>query len=243
MISTGSVHMAIQHNWEVRRAGSYRDGAWPAKQIQAQLNYLFAAREMCRAMGFARSGDPGFRGDIRLYGFETNFPNGHVDHPPHFHIMLGWPGWEGTHAGHFRLDAEGLITRNEVTTGTGTRAYERGEVCRMVDPDGKTGFELIAMPDGRGVIMRRAAGQPEYRIREDEREAGTVRAVTVGTRPTDAHAWSEISSVRVEDDPVAGILRITITEPSGKVKRETITYDADTGAIIKTEVEETSAAA
>lgn len=236
IISTGSVHMAVQHNWEIRRAGPYREGAWPARQIQAQLNYLFAAREMCRAMGFTATRDPGFRGDIRLYGFETNFPNGHVDHPPHFHIMLGWPGWEGTHAGHFRLDAEGIILKNEVSSGSGNRAYARGEVCRMLDPDGRTGFELIVMEDGKGVVMRRAPGRPEYRIRAAGHAEGAVRAVTAGKRAAGEQAWTTLYSVRAEDDPEAGVLRITVTDPSGGEERETITYDADTGTVLKTEL-------
>lgn len=231
-LTYGSVHMAIQHNWEVRRAGPYRDGAWCAKQIQSQLNYLFAAREMCRAMGFTDTRDPGFKGDICLYGFETNFPNGHVDHPPHFHIMLGWPGWEGTQAGHFRLDDNGRITKNEVSSGSGFKTYGHGEIASMLDPDGKIGFQLIIMPDGKGVVMRRAEGQPEFCISADKSEAGAVKSVDVGRREPNSPDWSVLCSVRAEDDPATGVLCITVTERSGKVKRETISYDVDTGAVL-----------
>ena len=103
----GAVRMQIMDNWVIRKAGPYKARPWPANAIRAQINYLFAAREMCREMGFTQSEDPGFNGYITLFGFETNYPNGHVDCPPHFHIMLAWKDWTGTNAGHFLLDEEG----------------------------------------------------------------------------------------------------------------------------------------
>ena len=89
----GAVQMGIFHNLEGMQAGAYRDKPYPATQIQAQLNFLFAARDMMREMGFAAAPDA-VDGVINLYGFETNFPNGHVDAPPHFHIMLMWNAWQ-----------------------------------------------------------------------------------------------------------------------------------------------------
>ena len=82
-----NVNLILFHNWIIRRAGKYRSGSWPANEIQAQLNYLLAAREVCFDMGLAEAPDPGFVGSVGLYGFETNFPHGHVDYPPHFHIV------------------------------------------------------------------------------------------------------------------------------------------------------------
>jgi len=234
-LTYGSVHMAIFHNWEVRRAGSYRGGAWPAGIIQAQLNYLFAAREMCVAMGFAGASDPGFNGDIRLYGFESNFPNGHVDHPPHFHIMLGWPGWIGTQAGHFLLDEKGRVITNVLMSDKGKKqenaTYGPGQVCRMLDPADKVGFELIVMPAGEGVIMRRAEGQPEYRIGPAKGEGGAIGEVEVSRREPRSAAWTLLSRVRAEDAAAAGRMAITVTKADGTKKTEVITYDVDTGAL------------
>lgn len=234
-LAAGAIHMHVFHNWEVRRAGKYREGAWPADIIQAQLNYLFAAREMCRAMGFADSDKPGFNGDIRLYGFESNFPNGHVDYPPHFHIMLGWPGWTGTQAGHFLLDGKGQILENRLLADMGGRqesaVYRAGEVCRMRDPDGKVGFELIIEAGGAGVVMRRAAGQPEFRVSAAAGAAGAVAAVDVSRRDAGAQAWTPLCRVRAEDDAAKGRMEIAVTGADGKRTAEVITYDVDTGAL------------
>jgi hypothetical protein len=236
-LSCGSIHMAIFHNWEVRRAGNYRKGPWPADAIQAQLNFLFAAREMCRAMGYASNTDPGFVGDIRLYGFETNFPNGHEDYPPHFHIMLAWPGWLGTQAGHFRLDDAGRILRNELQADDGKKVHRRdygpGEVCAMRDRTGKTGFELIITEGGRGVIMRRAAGEPEYQLSPDAKSGSPVAAVEVSHRPTAGSAWEPLCRVRAADDAARGEMNIAIRPANGSEQTETIRYDPDTGEIAK----------
>lgn len=233
----GIIHMAVFHNWDVRRAGHYRTGPWPANAIQAQLNFLFAAREMCRAMGYAGTADPGFVGDIRLYGFETNFPNGHEDHPPHFHIMLAWPGWLNTQAAHFRLDDAGRIVVNELLADDGKKVnrhdYAAGEVCPMRDRDGKLGFELIVTEGGHGVIMRRAAGKPEYRLSPDAKTGSAVTAVEVSHRQTPASAWEPLCHVRATDDAARGEMNIVVRAADGAEQAETIRYDPDTGEVVK----------
>ena len=236
-LSYGFIHMAVFHNWEVRRAGNYRAGPWPADAIQAQLNFLFAAREMCRAMGYASNADPGFVGDIRLYGFETNVPNGHEDHPPHFHIMLAWPGWLNTQAGHFRLDTVGRILRNELQADDGKKVHRRdygpGDVCPMRDRNGKVGFELIITEGGRGVIMRRAAGEPEYQLSPDAKTGSAATAVEVSRRQTTASVWEPLCRVRATDDAACGEMNITVRAVNGTEQKEAIRYDPDTGAIAK----------
>ena len=227
------IHMAIFHNWEVRRAGPYRGGKWPAEAIQAQLNFLFGAREMCRAMGYESTNDPGFVGDIRLYGFETNFPNGHTDHPPHFHIMLAWPGWLNTQVAHFHLDDAGRIVVNDFQTDDGKkvtgRKYAPGEVCKMIDCEGKVGFELIVTERGEGVIMRRPASQVEFRLSPDSRTGSALTAVEVSRRDTAEGAWKPLCWVRVTDAADRGELRIIVRPHGGEEKTEVIYYDPDTG--------------
>lgn len=235
----GAVKMAVFHNWEVRRAGRYREGPWPSGTIQAQLNYLFAAREMCRQMGYTSSDNPGFNGDIRLFGFETNFPNGHVDHPPHIHIMLGWPGWTGTKATHFLINNTGIIRTNvlhhvdqiDKDGKIKSATYGPGEVCPMYDPDGKLGFELIIIPDGKGVVMRRAEGETEFRI-SGEGNPGAVGSVEVSRREPNEQTWVPICSVRAEDDPAQGYLSVIVTDSAGKPTTETFHYDIDTGELL-----------
>ena len=238
-LTYGAIHMHIFHNWEERRAGKYREGAWPTDTIRAQLNYLFAAREMCRAMGYANSGKTDFNGDIRLYGFESNFPNGHVDHPPHFHVMLGWPGWTGTQADHFILDEKGKIPENQLIADMGNRQehadFHPDEICRIRDPEGKIGFELIVEKDGNGVIMRRAAGHPEFRIHASSSGVGAIDSVEVNRREAGETLWGPLCNVRVEDDAVKGKMAIAILPANGKNTGEVITYDVDTGALRSTD--------
>lgn len=227
----GAIHTHVFHNWILRRAGRYRNDAWPTNAIQAQLNYLFAAREMCRAMGYADSDKPDFNGDIRLYGFESNFPNGHVDHPPHFHIMLGWPGWVGTQAGHFLLDDKGLILENRLIADLGSRqesaTFRPGEACAMRDPDGRIGFELIIEPGGEGVIMRRAPGQAEFRVHAAT--GGALTGLEVARRGTAGDGWTPLCRVRAADDAARGHLTVSVTGSDGQTRDETIAYDIDTG--------------
>ena len=237
-LDDGFIHMAVFHNWEARRAGLYRAGPWPANAIQAQLNFLFAAREVCRAMGYAHGADPGFTGDIRLYGFESNFPNGHEDHPPHFHIMLAWPGWLNTQAAHFRLDPDGRILRNELQADDGRKVSRRdfapGDVCPMRDRNGKVGFELIVTEGGRGVIMRRAAGGPEYRLGPDAKSGSAINAVEVSRRQSTASDWEPLCRVRATDDAARGEMNIRVRAAGGVEQKETICYDPDTGQLLQT---------
>lgn len=232
-LKTGrNVYLCVFHNWEVRRAGPYRQGPWPATAIQAQLNYLLAAREASKLMGLAEAEHPGFVGDIRLYGFETNFPNGHVDHPPHFHIMLGWPGWQGTQATHFRLDADGRILHNQMQVDYGggkmeSRTFAPGEVCRPLDRDGKVGFELTVLAEGQGVLWHWPAGNAASLLRAAP--GGPAEAVEVCARADDG-TWQPRLRVRAEDDAARGELRVLVTPGAGAATTETVRYDPDTGA-------------
>lgn len=231
-----NVHMVIQHNWDARRAGPYRKGPWPAKAIQSQLNYLFAAREAAKAMGLADAADPGFIGDVRLYGFETNFPNGHVDHPPHFHIMLGWPGWLGTQATHFRLDADGLIDHNSWQMDDGKKlkshTYSRGEVCPCRDREGKVGFELTVAGDGTGVIWRWPKSSDEYLLRAEPESGSAVNGVQVARRRAPDAMWEQVCLVRAEDAADRGEMRIVVRPVNGPEQVEVMRYDRDTGRLL-----------
>ncbi len=225
------INLLVFHNWLARRAGPYRTGEWPAVAIQAQLDYLFAAREAARLMGLADAAELGFTGDVRLYGFETNFPNGHVDHPPHFHIMLGWPGWLGTQATHFRLDAAGKILHNslQIDTGKGLTAKEfaPGEVCECHDPQGRVGFTLTVLPDGSGVIWAWPHGGRRARLR---REGAAGVSVALGST---GDTWQPAGVVRVTDQADLGRLSVTLTPPDGAPRTEQYRYDRDLGGLIR----------
>ncbi|MDO5581980.1 MAG: hypothetical protein Q4G69_12695 [Planctomycetia bacterium] len=231
----GAVRMQIMDNWFIRKTGPYRSRPWPANAIRAQINYLFAAREMCRAMGFTQSEDPGFNGYITLYGFETNYPNGHVDCPPHFHIMLAWKDWTGTNAGHFLLDEEGKILVNNLQRYVDGKfkgfPFKPGESAPFYDADGKVGFETEILPDGSGVIMRRDKKSPEYLIRAGKDSA--MKSIDLLSRKSADQPWTFISNTAADDNRDKAVLRIKTTSADGKINEEIYPYDIDTGKILK----------
>ena len=51
-----------------------------------------------------------------LMGFDTNFPLGHEDFPPHIHIILRWPHFTGSQAPHFYLSNKGLLEGDVAVT-------------------------------------------------------------------------------------------------------------------------------
>jgi hypothetical protein len=179
---------------------------------------------------------PGVR-IARVFGTDGNFPNGHEDYPPHFHIMLAWPGWLGTQAGHFQLDDAGRILRNELQADDGKKVYRHdygpSEACPMRDRNGKAGFELIITEGGRGVIMRRAAGEPGYQPSPDAKTGSAIIAVEISRRTTPGSAWEPLCRVRATDDAARGEMNITVLLAGGVERTETIRYDPDTGEMSK----------
>ncbi|MFH1966103.1 MAG: hypothetical protein ABIJ42_11265, partial [Acidobacteriota bacterium] len=229
-----NVNLILFHNWIIRRAGKYRSGSWPANEIQAQLNYLLAAREVCFDMRLAEAPDPGFVGSVGLYGFETNFPHGHVDHPPHFHILLVWPGWLSTQATHFRLDPEGSILHNEFHVNDGrnitSRVFERGETCPCEDREGHVGFQLTILEDGSGVIWN-WPDRADYMMKADSVAGSAVDAVEVFKKVNGD--WERIRWVRVEYHVSLGLLKVHLSYADGKAGMEEIHFDPDTGKLFK----------
>ncbi len=236
-----NVNLILFHNWIIRRAGKYRTGRWPANEIQAQLNYLLAAREVCFDMGLAEAPDPGFVGSVGLYGFETNFPHGHVDHPPHFHILLVWPGWLSTQATHFRLDPEGSILHNEFHVNDGrnitSKIFERGETCSCEDKEGRVGFQLTILENGSGVIWS-WPDRADYMMKADSIAGSAVDAVEVFKKINGD--WERIRWVRVEYHVSLGLLKVHLSYADGKAVMEEIHFDPDTGKLLKSNIPEYS---
>lgn len=230
----GAVRMGIFHNVKGMQAGPYRGLPYPEKQIAAQLNYLFAAREMMREAGFTAS-SAAVDAVINLYGFETNFPNGHEDFPPHFHIMTMWDSWRNIQATHFILDENGKITENNhyvVVNGAVDRGksvkYAPGEPLDLTDRTGETRFTLSILPDGSGVEMRIPGRTAEYRIASQN----AVESVSCYIRASGADEWKLAAVSRVSDDSIRGVLTVE-TEQDGSVKKEIWRYQPATGALIE----------
>lgn len=228
----GAIHLGIFHSVRGMQAGPYRNLPYPEAQIQAHLNYLFAAREMMRQLGFGDSADS-VDGVINLYGFETNFPNGHKDFPPHFHVMLMWDSWNENQACHFILDEKGKILRNDhYVVAHGAAVPEKctqaplGSRIDLSDRTGKVRFSLRMLEDGTGLEMTVPGRTRQAMIRSED----AVSSVTCFTRESADAEWVPASKVSVTDDSTRGVLTVT-AEKNGKSSSEVWNYDPNTGAI------------
>ena len=232
----GAVEMVVFHNLEGMQAGPYRDISYPKNEIQAHLNYLFAAREMMREMGFTQSADL-VDGQINLYGFETNFPHGHEDCPPHFHIMTMWDRWQEIQATHYILDDKGRILRNNhyvVRKGKQVKdaspVQPLGATTNLTDRTGKVRLSLQMLADGTGVLLRVPGMAKEAMIRSED----AVESVDCFVRENAEAPWVKISTSRVTDDVVNGRLTV-LTDCDGKTRREVWSYDPNVIVVLKLE--------
>lgn len=228
----------FRHNWPMRRAGNYAQGVYPAKALDAVHNYLLAAHEVFRRMGDM---DPvsnrKFKGDLVLMGTEVGATRGHLDYPPHVHLMhyeygtnrAGKRDFISRLVPHFYLDEEGRFVRNSfaVLAGRGKSA-ELGlnEVCRFEDAEGTPILEFVVVTDG--LEMRRPDGQV-YSLRPD-REKGAATAVW-GYRKDEP-----ICRVCARDDPERGVFEFEVeTFENGKRSdgfRDGYRYDPFTGKML-----------
>ncbi len=230
-ISIGAVRLGVFHNWEIRRCGPYREGRYPEVEIRAHLNYLLAILEVCRAYGWTDTSEPNFVDHINLYGFETNFPNGHRDFPPHFHVMLAWDGWSAAQVGHYLLDSKGNIVKN--TFWSLHKDLERHDLPSVTTPyrdkTDRLVFETIVQANGAGLVLVRPEDDAEYLVRPGNN--GVVESTEVCRRsksaPDDWHLLCEVFS---NDDAVNGIFASHAKYVDGTVQTVSFKYDPDTGA-------------
>ena len=230
-VSFGAVKLGVFHNWEIRRAGPYREGAYPANEIKAQLNYMLGALEVCRAYGWTESETPDFVDHINLYGFETHFPHGHRDFPAHFHIMLAWDGWKAANVGHYLLDDSGKILRNNfwILHKDVEIVDQPGVVTKYVDKTNRVVFETTILSDGSGLIFKKLGFEREYLIHAGKN--GAVESVEVCARNADSNdEWELVCEVRANDDAEKGVFSSRAQYVDGSIQRVEFKYDPDTGA-------------
>ena len=230
-ISVGAVRLGVFHNWEIRRCGPYREGRYPEVEIRAHLNYLLAILEVCRAYGWTDTSDPDFVDHINLYGFETNFPNGHRDFPPHFHVMLAWDGWSAAQVGHYLLDSHGNITKN--TFWSLHKDLERHDLTGVTTPyKDKTDrlvFETIVQANGAGLVLVRPEDNLEYLVRPGK--DGAAKSIEVCRRSkSDGGDWLLLCEVFANDDAANGVFTSRAQYVDGTVQTVSFKYDPDTGA-------------
>ena len=229
-VTYGIVHLGVFHNREVRRAGPYRDGEYPLTQIKAQLNYMMGVFEVCRALGWTETTTPNFADHINIYGFETHFPNGHRDYPPHFHIMLAWDGWKGANVGHYHLDDQGRIVDNAFwELHTDTEFFQRlGSTCRYFDKNGREVFDVELLADGTGFIFSEVDGGEEYLVSGGDN--GAAESVVVSVRDANTKGeWKKYCEVVANDDAVKGrfLSRALYTDSTERIIE--FDYDPDLG--------------
>lgn len=169
----GGYPIGFIHNWDIRRAGKYALEEFPYKRFKAVPNYLLAAQEVLRQMENMGPGKPKpFNGNISLLGSEVASSRGHMDYPPHVHIMLYEfdrnKKWKSRLAPHFYMDENGYITHNHYSRivgnkGTPSGEYGIGDVVSFVDAEGnhvldltieKEGGLSLIPPDGRHFSIR-----------------------------------------------------------------------------------------
>ncbi len=143
--------LRMEHADIERRGGAYATGDFPVVERKAADNLTFAMREAARRMGLGRAANQAKVGTIMIMGFDTNFPAGHTDAPPHVHMHLRWPNNIGTQIAHYYLDKGGLLTENKVGIrglNTKQRTYAKGETFPTVDNTGRTLYSHTITQEG-----------------------------------------------------------------------------------------------
>jgi hypothetical protein len=167
----------IEHAYKDRRAGPYAKGPWPATERQAALNLEFGLREAIRFLGLDQEVYSQGLGTIHLMGFDTNYPLGHEDSPPHIHMILRWPHFAGSQAPHFYLTSAGLL---------------RGTVVTV---DGLPDIGKTMVADGTAFPAEDYLGQEIYRTTVEHN--GTLQIERSGTKPTGCRLYPAESATRI----------------------------------------------
>lgn len=212
--------LRFEHADPARRAGAYADGPFPALQRRAADHLEFAQREVIRRTGLGEYVAGEKLGTIHVMGFDTNYPHGHTDAPPHTHMHLRWPANAGTQIGHYYIGADGLLERNEVgikDLDAPGASFGRGDAYTTRDLRGRPVYTHRITAEGWLALGR--AGRPPCLIRPLARgfDGGAVVAC-----PGQAEVV-----VKVDDDLAAGVLRVA----TGAVL-EVFRYDPDSGKLL-----------
>lgn len=207
----GGYPIGFIHNWDIRRAGKYALQEFPHNRFKAVPNYLLAAQEVFRQMGNMGPGKPKpFNGDISLLGSEVASSRGHMDFPPHVHIMLyefdQQKKWKSRLAPHFYMDGDGYIIHNHYSRIVGDKGsksgeYGIGETVSFVDAEGNHALDLTIEEKG-GLSLVPPDGR-HYSIRPDP-EKGPTEAV-IGYFND-----KKICKAQVRDYPDLGIFRLRL---------------------------------
>lgn len=216
------IDLRFEHADPERRSGKYADGRWPAAERKAAANLEFAQREAIRMLGLDSLVMSQNIGTIDLMGFDTNYPHGHEDWPPHMHMILWWPTPKGTGSlvAHYYISPQGLLTD--------TIVGPIGAIGVQADfPIGKTFIDTDIKGDGvyshtitkEGWLRLGRVGGSECLIHPSG--SGFQEGATVECRGFASRR------VRAEDDIDKGVLRVWVND-----SEETYRYDTDCGNLL-----------
>lgn len=234
MVKDGAIKLCLHHHVEGAQHGPYGGKALPWTEIRASDNWRAAARVMFKAADLSTADKTG-GANVNLFGFDSNFPNHHVDHPPHFHVMLEWESFAKNNVGHYTLDARGFITGNnflvcgDIVGGEpkGYHPQALGETTEYVGTSGQPLFSLEMLAGGVGLILRKRGANAVWRIYSEHPD----ESVQISMRSEGAADWTCLGSCSVTDDTEKGEYTIR-HELRGEILLETFRYNHDTGALL-----------
>lgn len=220
IIEPGMV-LRMEHADPIRRAGAYKAGDFPVTQRRAADNLTFAQREFIRLSGLGVYVAKEGLGNIQLMGFDTNFPHGHLDSPPHMHMHLRWPEVAGTQIGHFYITEKGLLSKIEVGgpqwLHTPGQTFAPGQIFTTYDKRGVPAYTHTITEQGWLTISR--PGGMTCLIRPEEVAGGFDTGAVLECQGQAAR------HIFVKDDLLGRVLVRT------NEIVENFDYDTDTGAL------------
>jgi len=161
----GGPFVWIFHNWKDRISGKYLDIDYPAKALDASLNYTIACQEMLRLMGNMSGKNQSFNGEFILLNCESSAPRAHLDFPPHWHLQHWQHGYNDEYGidwrkkqyviPHYYVDSVGniisnkqSITQNGIPIKQEKNEYLKGDTCAWNDVEGNLIFKQIIEDNG-----------------------------------------------------------------------------------------------
>lgn len=206
------IDLRFEHGDPERRDGKYQSGTWPGVQLKSAHTLEFAQLLAIRMLGLDSQVVDRNVGWLDLMGFDTDFPHGHEDYPPHMHMILWWPTPTGAGSliAHYYITPQGLLDHTEViplrTVGLVATRIEKGISYTDTDYTGErvyshtitdkgwlqiaeiNGGSCLLSPLGHGFDSGSAvecAGYPRRTVQvDDDIEKGKIRVVNDGARTT-----------------------------------------------------------
>ena len=208
----GAVSLSITHHRADWAAGPYANCPFPTNELRATANFAFAAREALLLLGFDRP-EAFAEGSVWVGTSDSNFPNGHTDFPPHFHIIPCCRDGKQVHHFYTRRE-DGRITSDcYQDMSSVTDVWDRAETILpgaefpCYDGRGRVAFRVKMIADGTGLELMTADRAKAVRI------AGERPCDSVKVEVRETGGWRPVREVRVADDPYAGVMET----PEGRV--------------------------